>query len=229
MSDKREKRRPTGDYAQGYARPPKATQFQPGQSGNLKGRPRKKQGAPITGSKMDRVIVEEGNRLVEVTEGGIKRKMPMKRVLARRSLTDQATGAGRFNWRALKVIAEAEDRTRQENKALADLVVGLRADWVPIVRHFEAKGEPLPNLGFDPLDLSIDEATYEIRLEGKKRPKMPIIEIVKFAHQIIGRYKTDLRMENLSNISPEEAMKAYMEMIQAPFIDWKAFDPLEVY
>ena len=40
MSSNKPKKAPKGDYAVGYARPPKATKFQPGQSGNSTGRPR---------------------------------------------------------------------------------------------------------------------------------------------------------------------------------------------
>ncbi len=35
-----EKKKPTGDNEVGYGNPPKEHQFKPGQSGNLKGRPK---------------------------------------------------------------------------------------------------------------------------------------------------------------------------------------------
>jgi Family of unknown function (DUF5681) len=37
----KEKRRPTGDYPVGFARPPEANRFKPGCSGNRAGRPKK--------------------------------------------------------------------------------------------------------------------------------------------------------------------------------------------
>jgi hypothetical protein len=49
------KKAPKGDYAVGYARPPKANQFQPGQSGNRGGRPR---GRP----SLDELMLEEAAR-----------------------------------------------------------------------------------------------------------------------------------------------------------------------
>jgi hypothetical protein len=52
------KKAPKGDYAIGYARPPKANQFQPGQSGNLGGRPR---GRP----SLDELMLEEAARVVK--------------------------------------------------------------------------------------------------------------------------------------------------------------------
>jgi hypothetical protein len=39
--------RPRGNYTVGYARPPIATRFQPGRSGNTKGRPRKSRPEPL--------------------------------------------------------------------------------------------------------------------------------------------------------------------------------------
>ncbi len=37
-----EKKKPSGDYEIGCGKPPKEHQFKPGQSGNLKGRPKSK-------------------------------------------------------------------------------------------------------------------------------------------------------------------------------------------
>ena len=55
MSSNKPKKAPTGDYAVGYARPPKPTQFQPGQSGNSAGRPRGRQ-------SLDELLLEEAAR-----------------------------------------------------------------------------------------------------------------------------------------------------------------------
>lgn len=41
MEHNRPKRKPTGDYEVGYARPPKSGQYQKGQSGNPRGRPKR--------------------------------------------------------------------------------------------------------------------------------------------------------------------------------------------
>ena len=56
------KRAPTGDYPVGYAKPPKATQFQPKQSGNPSGRPK---GRP----SLNEIILEEGARIAKVKVG----------------------------------------------------------------------------------------------------------------------------------------------------------------
>jgi len=56
------------DDAVGYGRPPRASQFKPGKSGNPKGRPK--------GSKSVRTLVEDvANLKVNVREGGRDRKV----------------------------------------------------------------------------------------------------------------------------------------------------------
>jgi Family of unknown function (DUF5681) len=62
MSSNKPKKAPTGDYAVGYARPPKETQFQPERSGNPAGRPR---GRP----SLDELFLEEAARIVKVKVG----------------------------------------------------------------------------------------------------------------------------------------------------------------
>src|SRR5271166_56979 len=71
------KRAPTGDYGVGYARPPKATQFQPGCSGNRAGRPK---GRP----SVDEIMLEEAARLAKVKIGDKVVHIDKDRALMRR-------------------------------------------------------------------------------------------------------------------------------------------------
>jgi hypothetical protein len=77
VSSNKPKKAPTGDYAVGYARPPKETQFQPGQSGNLAGRPR---GRP----SLDELLLEEAARVVKFQAGDKVMHMDRDRALMRK-------------------------------------------------------------------------------------------------------------------------------------------------
>ena len=73
MSSNKPKKAPKGDYAVGYARPPKANQFQPGQSGNLGGRP-----------SLDELLLEEAARVVKFQAGDKIMHMDRDRALMRK-------------------------------------------------------------------------------------------------------------------------------------------------
>jgi hypothetical protein len=77
VSSKKPKTAPTGDYPVGYGRPPSATQFQPGQSGNPAGRPR---GRP----SLDELFLEEAARVVKVKVGDKIEHIDRDRALLRK-------------------------------------------------------------------------------------------------------------------------------------------------
>ena len=55
----------------GYKRPPKKNRFRPGQSGNLKGRPRKE----TVPQNIESVFVAMMKEKIEITENGVRRKV----------------------------------------------------------------------------------------------------------------------------------------------------------
>ncbi len=66
-------------YEVGYGRPPVASQFKAGQSGNAKGRPK--------GSKnLSTLLREEMDAKILVTENGVQKRMPKGRVAVRQQV-----------------------------------------------------------------------------------------------------------------------------------------------
>ena len=67
----------TADYVVGYRRPPKATQFAAGKSGNPKGRPK---GSRSVGAVLNDILQQK----IAVTENGKTRRIPALEVMLRR-------------------------------------------------------------------------------------------------------------------------------------------------
>jgi Family of unknown function (DUF5681) len=79
MPDRKSAKPP--DYVVGYRRPPKASQFMPGKSGNPKGRPK---GSRPVGAVLQDIIRQK----VAVTENGKTRRIPVIEVMFRRLAND---------------------------------------------------------------------------------------------------------------------------------------------
>lgn len=73
------------DYEVGYGRPPKSTQFKPGQSGNPNGRKRKPKSVQ---AQMQKVV----SRKVQINEGGVVKRLPLQDVIFRTIANKAAKG-----------------------------------------------------------------------------------------------------------------------------------------
>lgn len=73
------------DYEVGYGKPPKGTQFKPGQSGNRRGRPRGSQ-------NISTIIDKELNCVVTITENGRQKKLRKKELIAKQFVNKAAGG-----------------------------------------------------------------------------------------------------------------------------------------
>ena|SRR5882672_8637917 len=86
-------------YVVGYGRPPKATQFAKGESGNPRGRPK---GTRTVGAMLQEILRQK----IAVTENGKTRRLPALEVILRRLAND----AMRSEPRALKLLLALNDR-----------------------------------------------------------------------------------------------------------------------
>lgn len=109
MSKTKEKKQPTGDYENGYCRPPKHSQFQPGQSGNKNGRPK-----GSTNLKKD--LEDELNETIEFTERG-ERKTTSKR---RAILKQLAAKAIKGDVRAATLLLKYTQDNDQSSSKIED-------------------------------------------------------------------------------------------------------------
>ena len=96
------------DYVVGFRRPPKATQFAAGKSGNPKGRPK---GSRTVGAVLQDIIRQK----IAVTENGKTRRIPALEVMLRRLAND----AMRSDAKAMKLLLSLVDRYAESPESRA--------------------------------------------------------------------------------------------------------------
>jgi len=109
---------PPNDYEVGYGKPPVASRFRPGQSGNPKGRPRgaKNKRPGLHEERMKDIILDEAYRGITVRDGDRNVTIPMAQAVIR----SLAVNAAKGQHRAQRLFAELLAATETSRKRLHD-------------------------------------------------------------------------------------------------------------
>jgi hypothetical protein len=117
-----------GDYKVGYGRPPKDTRFQPGCSGNPKGRPK--------GTKnLKADLIEELGERILVREGEQAKQVSKQRALIKTLMAQTLKG----NARAASLLLTMMMRLLDTGEVADDLAKPSLEDELEIIRGFEAR------------------------------------------------------------------------------------------
>ena len=127
------RRKTAGDYAVGYGRPPKATQFSPGKSGNPNGRPK---GNRTVGAILDDILKQK----ISVTENGRTRRLPALEVMLRRLVND----AVRSDPKAVKLLLALMERCEPASESGPQLDELATEDRAILSHYLFHPDNPLP-------------------------------------------------------------------------------------
>ena len=100
----------SADYEVGYKKPPKETQFQPGQSGNPNGRPK--------GAKnLKTDLAEELQERIALREGGERQTVSKQRAMLKRLMERALHGDTKAASLIINMVARFLDQTEDEDHA----------------------------------------------------------------------------------------------------------------
>jgi hypothetical protein len=119
------------DYEVGYGRPPKATQFAKGASGNPAGRPK---GSRTVGATLQDILQQK----IAVTENGKSKRLPVFEVMLRRLVNE----AMRSDPRAIKLLLSLVDRYGDSAETKVHLADLLAEDQAILALYGPPEGAP---------------------------------------------------------------------------------------
>lgn len=120
------------DYVIGYGRPPRATQFTAGKSGNPRGRPK---GSRTVGAILQDILSQK----IAVTENGKTRRIPTLEVMFRRLVND----AVRRDPAALKLLLPLIDRYAASPETELQLGELLAEDQAILSQYLSRPADPV--------------------------------------------------------------------------------------
>ena len=199
-------------YEVGYCKPPVATRFKKGQSGNPGGRPKKEPSRrrlePIDRAPFQRMLLEEANRMIVVRDGDRSVEMPAVQAVFR-SLT---LHAAKGNMRAQKMLVDLLISAEAEGKNLYDrhieALMQFKIDGEAEIEQYKKRGIEPPPIFPHPDDIHVNLRSGVISVHGPMtEDEKKTFDIVK-AHLQQLREEVDRLQKRLSRKPDDKAIKA---------------------
>ncbi len=193
------------EFDVGYAKPPEASRFKPGASGNPKGRPkgRKNKMPALNEERLKVVILEEAYRTIKVNDGNRQVSVPMAQAIVR----SLAVNAAKGNTRAQRLFAEMLSGAEASNKRLydewLDTALTYKVEWENELERRRLLGivapEPVPHP--DHIHINMRTGMVEVRGPLTKHEKAIWDDLA----QRRAEYKSEIERLLLDKADPEFA------------------------
>lgn len=167
------KQRP-GSYEVGYGRPPAATRFVKGQSGNPEGRPigSKNKPASMDAYDLTQIVLFEANREIPINEQGKAVTIPMVQAVIRKIAIDAMRGRAPAQELFIKITDKAQSGLIQLHERHLQAACEYKVSWERELDRRKRAGithlpDPLPH----PDDIVINLQTGEVEYHGPRTPE----------------------------------------------------------
>ena len=134
-------------YEVGYGKPPKASRFKPGTSGNPGGRPRgsgSAQPADVVVEQIKALVLEEAYRPIQIRDGDKLVELPLVRAAVRSLGLNAAKGQHRSQTTLLDLVTAVEGERRSNRERLFEEVIDYKRHWENEIELARRAGLPEP-------------------------------------------------------------------------------------
>lgn len=220
-------------YEVGYGKPPVATRFKPGRSGNPAGRPKgARNKRPAHEERLKKIVLAEAYRKIDVQDGSVQVTVPMAQAVIRAVAVSAAKGNHRSQRLFTELVSETESGNRKLQDELLKTALYYKECWEEVIESARRRGLPEPDPIPHPRDIVIDLSTGKVEIQGpmtkeqraaghalirKMKEKQEEIEVMKADRATIRKAGT--RAFLYQEIASQEALMARLVDMIMP-VDW---------
>ena len=202
------------NYPVGYGKPPKASQFRKGQSGNPGGASKKVRArkADRNGSPFDQIMLDEIGRPVAITENGKRTKIPTSRAIGRSLMIDAVKGNRSAQKLAIAGVQAAYDRRQAATTERFGLLVQYHTSQVSVRNGPTAPADA--GLWPHPSDVELDYRNCTGRVIGPIDPQQAQPFFALVAEYRVWQARLG-QLETMANPSGGDMHELYVSAVSA--------------
>lgn len=165
------------NYEVGYGRPPAASRFKPGQSGNPRGRPSGSRNSthPLNEERLKSIILDEAYRTISVNDVNGPITISMAQAVIRSLAVSAAKGSQRAQRLFTQLLAAVERDNKELHDRWLETAIDYKTQWERELERRKRIGIEAPDPVPHPDHVVIDMHTGTVRITGPMTKEEKIV------------------------------------------------------